>query len=105
METVEERRASDRAQPSSAGWTSKAILRPGYESALINVAKRGALIRARTRVLPGKRVDLQLLGDRGRQAVAGRVVRCRVFGLSPLLYEAAIELDQELDVGGKGSLG
>jgi hypothetical protein len=100
IEAVGERRANQRALPTAAGWTSKAILRPGHEITLVNVAKGGVLIQTRTRVLPGKRVDVQLLGDRGRQAVAGKVVRCRLLGLSPLSYEAAIALEEELAVEG-----
>lgn len=69
-------------------------MRPGREITVVNMTARGVLVRTPARVLPGKRVDLHLRGTGGRWSVGGRVVRCRIVALSPLCYEAAIELDE-----------
>lgn len=105
MEAAGERRARDRARPTMSAWTARAILRPGHEVTVVNIARGGLLIETRTRVLPGTRVDLQLLGDGGKQPAVGKVVRCRLLGLSPLRYEAAIELEEELMVRGEETHG
>lgn len=101
MDAGTDRRTSERASPAPAGWTPRAILRPGHAITLVNVAAGGVLIRTGARVLPGKRVDLQLLREGGKQAAGGRVVRCRVLGLGPLSYEAAIALEGKLTLGGE----
>lgn len=80
-------------------WAARATLRPGHEITIVNLAAGGVLIRTSTRVLPGKRVDLQLIGDGRRQSAAGKVLRCRVVDLSPMCYEAAIAVDEDLVVG------
>lgn len=99
MEAVAERRACVRVGPATTVWAPSATLRPGHELTIVNLAPHGVLVRTGTRILPGKRVDLQLIGGGTRHSAAGRVLRCRVVSLSPMCYEAAITLDETLAVG------
>lgn len=101
MEAVIERRASVRCAPATTLWAPNATLRPGHDITIVNLTTSGLLVRTRVRVLPGKRVDLQLTGEGKRHSAAGRVLRCRVAGLSPVCYEAAIAVDGGLAVGGQ----
>jgi hypothetical protein len=96
-----DRRSCARTPSAAFGVAPTATMRPGREITLVNVASRGLLIRSRARVLPGERVDLQLLGSSGRVVVSGRLLRCRIVDLSPLCHEAAIEMDESL--GGPGA--
>jgi hypothetical protein len=96
MDTIVERRSAPRVAAADTRWGSRAILRPGHEIKLLDVGPGGVSILSNTRVLPGKRVELQLGASNDRCVAAGRVVRCRVIDLGPPIYEAAIALDQPL---------
>lgn len=85
-----------RVPPSRTPWHDAALLRPGLEVRVINVSCGGALIESGNRMHPGTRTELQLSG-RIRQAVRGRIDRCRVTELDPIRYEGAIVFDQRLE--------
>jgi hypothetical protein len=101
---VGERRASVRVTPDLASWQALALLRPGREVRLINISERGALVQSQTSLKPKAAAELQLFGPM-RLQVNGRIQRCRVSSLAPLLYEGAIVFDEPvaiLDVAESG---
>jgi hypothetical protein len=79
-------------------------LRPGQAVVVINLSSGGALVESETRMAPGMRTELQLLGA-PRRTVRGRIERCRVARLAPLRYEGAIVFDQALELGAFGLSG
>lgn len=98
MEPAAERRSDARVAAGGTRWGDRAILRPGHEIRVLDVSATGVLIETAIRVLPGKRVDLQLTAAGGRCSASGRVVRCRVIKLGPLTHEAAIAFEQRLEL-------
>jgi hypothetical protein len=93
---VSERRAAERVGASDTPWHSTAVLRPGQDVELINLSPIGALIASPTRMKPGGRAELQLLGP-ARRLVRGRIERCRVTRLYPMRYEGVIVFEEPLD--------
>ena len=91
----EERRRTTRVPPEATPWEPAALLRPGVDVVLLNVSAGGALIESRTRISPGARTELQLLGA-VRRAVRGRIDRCAVSALNPVRYRGAIVFDEQL---------
>lgn len=85
--------------PEDGGWQRVAVLRPGHEVEVVNLAARGALLRSSARLKPGLRSELQLTGAR-RLAMRGRIDRARVIRLEPLRYEAAMLFDEPLALAG-----
>jgi hypothetical protein len=75
-----------------------ARLRPGRDITLINLSTGGALVESGSRLLPGTRVDLQLLGSGIRRVVRGRVLRCHVCALrgDGVLYRGAVMFEEHL---------
>ena len=98
-----DRRRERRHSSEHTGWKSEAVLRPGLLVRILNISSRGVLVQSPGRLRPGRMVELQLApleGDRG-PVVAGRVGRCRVVRLNPLLFHGVVVFDRPLDVAGR----
>jgi hypothetical protein len=91
-----ERRDAARVAPEDTPWRRSALLRPGQDILVVNLSVGGALVESATRMMPGTRTELQLIGST-RQVVRGRIERCRVARLEPLRYEGAIVFDERLE--------
>lgn len=91
-----ERRAVARVAPEHMSWPRVARLRPDQDILIVNLSAGGALVESATSLKPGSRADLQRPGAQ-RAIVRGRIARCRVIGIDPMLYEAAILFEQPLD--------
>jgi hypothetical protein len=104
LKSVGERRVSARVAPDHSSWEAMALLRPGREVRLINISEGGALVQSHTRINPKASAELQLFGA-ARLQVTGRIQRCRVASLTPLVYEGAIVFDEPLAVGGADEVG
>lgn len=63
---------------------------------LIDVASGGALVETEHRLLPGRRVELQLRSGAGTSTVSGRILRCHVARLTAegVMYRGAIGFDR-----------
>ena len=92
-----ERRRAPRLCPDRTQWSGTALLRPGREVHVINLSRGGALIESASRLAPGTRAELQLLGS-PRRLVCGRIDRCQVSALNPLCYRGAVVFDTALDL-------
>jgi hypothetical protein len=90
-----ERRARARVSPQRTSWPRAARLRPGQEVYILNISAGGALVESINRLKPGARIELHLLGP-ARCVVPGRIDRCRVIGIEPMLFEAAIAFEEPL---------
>lgn len=95
--TACERRVAARAAPEQTPWDREALLRPGQEVVLVNLSAGGALVESPTRLSPGARTELQLLGE-SKRLVRCRVERCRVTRLDPLRYQGAVVFEERLDL-------
>ena len=97
-----ERRAFRRATRDECRLVATVRLRPGREVELIDVSSGGALVEARSRLLPGTRVELQVLVLGTCRLVRGRVARCHVFAVSStagVTYRAGLVFDEPLELG------
>lgn len=96
-----DRRCATRLRPDESRWKPEAVLRPGLAVRLIDIGPRGALIESAARLRPGRRAELQLAahGTEQRELVTGRVERCHVSRLNPLLFRGAIAFEGCLDCG------
>ena len=94
-----ERRTAARVRPCETPWRGTAVLRPGLEVELIDLSPAGVLIASASRLKPGSRAELQLLGP-ARRLVRGWVSRCRITRLEPLRYEGAIVFDERIEWSG-----
>jgi len=74
-----------------------ARLRPGREVEVMDLSSGGARVHSLFRLLPGHDTELQLIGAASRRTLAGRVDRCRVCQVSPLVYEAVIVFHESHD--------
>jgi hypothetical protein len=92
-----DRRRAKRLPPAHTPWQALALLRPGQDVTLVNIGCGGALLESASRMLPGARADLQLIGT-PRCTVRGRIHRCQVTCLDPLRYRGAIVFDEPLDL-------
>ena len=92
-----DRRSASRVAPDCTMWPETALLRPGLDVVIINLSTGGALVESFGRLKPGARTELQLLG-RLRCVVGGCIARCRVIGLDPKRYEAAITFDERFEL-------
>lgn len=81
-----------------AGWHGDAVLRPGLLVRIVNVSASGVLLESPARLRPGRRVEVQLtaLDDAVRPLCAGRITRCAVTGISPMVFRGAVQFDQPL---------
>jgi hypothetical protein len=90
-----DRRSAPRLSPDRTSWLEIAILRPGKEVRVVNLSRGGALVESPTRILPGSRTELQLVGER-RRRVRGHIGRCVVSALNPVCYQAALIFEEQL---------
>lgn len=91
-----ERRATIRLRPADTSWRPDALLRPGQEVLVIDLSCGGALLESPSRMSPGARAELQLIGD-ARRLVRGRIDRCHVVRLDPLCYRGAMVFEHPLE--------
>ena len=91
-----DRRRGRRRTPDVAGWSGDAVLRPGLAVRIINIGPFGALVESAARLRPGRHAQLQLVvaGTDRKQTVPGRVERCHVIGLEPLVFHGAISFER-----------
>jgi hypothetical protein len=98
-DTLTERRRDARfRQPAIAG--TRALLRPGYAVALIDLSRGGALIEGPKPLRPGSRVHLQLITKRRAFGIAAHVVRCSVSSLDATVgvqYRGALKFDHRCE--------
>ncbi len=86
------------------GWVNRARIRPGRDVMLLDLSTGGARLEAAVRLLPGSRVELQLLTAEVPRVVACRVLRCWVSALSGedrIRYTAAVGFDTRLAIPGE----
>ena len=81
-----------------AGWQAEAVLRPGLLVRIVNISATGVLLESPARLRPGRRAELQLTAGDGetRPLCAGRITRCAVVGISPMVFRGAVALEQPL---------
>ena len=95
---IAERRDVRRMKADEAGWHEEAILRPGVLVRIINVSASGALLESSARLRPGRRAELQLTACAGeaRPLCTGRITRCAVAGLDPMVFRGAVQFEHPL---------
>jgi hypothetical protein len=98
MTDVSDRRRAHRRTPDVAGWSGHAVLRPGLAVRIINIGSFGALVETAARLRPGRSAELQLIaaGTDRKQVVTGRVERCQVITLKPLVFHGAIAFERSV---------
>jgi hypothetical protein len=70
-------------------------IRPGHRLTLMNVSARGALLEGACALRPGSQVEVLLDTPTGAKTIAGRVNRCVVAAIHPLMtYRAAVAFSQ-----------
>ena len=75
-------------------------LPPGREGVLLNLSPDGACLEVGSRLLPGARVEIQLVLPAWRWRGRAVVTRCRVSSLVPgggARYEAGVQLESRVD--------
>jgi hypothetical protein len=97
---TEERRREGRLAPDQTRLADAARLRPGFDVRVVDIAPRGVLIEAPTRLHIGTRVELALFtSETGtRLDMAGTVRRCHISKLSPLTYRGALEFHEPIEL-------
>lgn len=87
-----------------AGWSGDAVLRPGLFVRIVNIGPFGVLVESASRLRPGRLAELQLVvaGTDQKQVVAGRVERCHVIALEPLVFHGAIAFEDQCPSTGLG---
>lgn len=93
-----DRRTAPRVRPEPAGYHAQAILRPGHSVDVLNLARGGALVQCGSRLRPGAPTVLQVYRGRARLSLRGIISRCRVSQIAPLVYEAALQFDAQMDL-------
>jgi hypothetical protein len=90
-----------------AGWQEEAILRPGLAVRIVNISASGVLLESPARLRPGRRAEMQLTASSGnaRPLCAGRITRCAVTGISPMVFQGAVAFEHQLTVLGEGQKG
>ena len=94
-----ERRCECRLAGGGARWHARAVIRPGQPVTVINICCRAALVESAARLRPGAATEMQLAGASVRASMKGRLGRCYVAGLAPILYRGVLIFDQCLEVG------
>ena len=74
----------------------RGLLRPGYEVLVDAHGSDAVVVKSPTRMKPGTRTDLQLLGQ--RRILHGEIARCRISRLEPLCYEAIFIFHQSVEM-------
>ena len=87
-----ERRKARRVSAEEAGWQEEAVLRPGLLVRIVNLSAMGVLLESPARLRPGRRVEVQLTSSAGdaRPLCDGRITRCAVTGISPMVFRGAV---------------
>ena len=93
-----ERRGVRRVGAEEAGWHPEAVLRPGLLVRIVNISATGVLLESPARLGPGRRAELQLTASDGeaRPLYTGRITRCAVIGVSPLVFRGAVNFERPL---------
>ncbi len=83
-----------------AGWQADAVLRPGLLVHIVNISATGVLLESPARLRPGRRAELQLAARDGdaRSLCCGRITRCAVAGISPMVFRGAVDFEKPLSV-------
>jgi hypothetical protein len=91
-----------RRQPRRSGIGEHGIhsarVRPGIDARVLDVSAEGALIETAGRLLPGRRLILQLKFATGVVALRGAVLRCTVYHASVdrIAFHGALAFDRRL---------
>jgi hypothetical protein len=95
-----ERRQVRRVRAEEAGWHEEAVLRPGLLVRIVNISAGGVLLESPARLRPGRRAELQLTSSAGdvRPLCVGRITRCAVTGISPMVFLGAVHFEQPVTV-------
>ena len=95
-----ERRQVRRVRAEEAGWQEEAVLRPGLLVRIVNISGSGVLLESPARLRPGRRAELQLTSSAGdvRPLCVGRITRCAVTGISPMVFRGAVHFEHPLTV-------
>jgi hypothetical protein len=98
MTDAQDRRRARRRTPDVAGWAGDALLRPGLAVRILNIGPFGALVESTARLRPGRLAELQLVaaGTDRKHVVSGRVERCQVIALQPLVFHGAIAFERNV---------
>lgn len=82
------------SRPAREEWElgERGLLRPGHEVRVGSLSSNSVTVNSPTRLKPGTRTDLQLLGQ--RRILRGEIDQCRVSRLEPLCYEAVFIFHQ-----------
>ena len=93
-----ERRRHRRRPAEESGWKADAILRPGLLVHVLDISRDGAMLESPARLRPGRRADLQLTTLEGDSLpiIPGRITRCVVVRVSPIVFRGAIVFDDPL---------
>ena len=69
----------------------------GPEVKLINISRRGALIKSPEYIAPGSRISLQLVTAEAADTIKGRIIRCRKASMNENVsqYESVIAFTEE----------
>lgn len=94
-----ERRHQHRLPEGGPRFGARAMLRPGQSVVLVNLCRGGALVESGGRMRPGAPTELHLFGSGARVQVKGRVERCHVIRLDPVLYRGAIVFEEGVEIG------
>lgn len=97
---AEDRRGSPRLTPELTALSQTARMRPGVDVRVVDIGPKGVLIESPIRLHIGIPVELvfTINETEERLQAAGRVRRCQVSSLSPLVYRGALEFEEELSL-------
>jgi len=95
---VDERRRQPRRSGVNEHGIHSARVRPGIDARLLDISAEGASIETTYRLLPGRRLILQLKFATCAVAVRGSVLRCTVFQASVdrIAYRGALIFERRL---------
>ncbi len=98
LPAVDDRRRDARQVTASAHGVQRARVRPGIDVRLLDICAEGALIETAHRLLPGRRLELQLTFATGVVSMAGTVLRCSVShaSIDRIAYRGAIGFERRL---------
>jgi len=93
-----ERRRQRRRAAEESGWKGDAVLRPGLLVHVVDISQDGVLLESPARLRPGRRAELQLTTLEGdsHPIILGRITRCAVVGVSPIVFRGAMVFDDQL---------
>jgi hypothetical protein len=96
--SLPEKRRAGRVGAEDAGWLAEAVLRPGLLVHIVNISASGVLLESPARLRPGRRAELQLTARDGdaRPLCVGRITRCAVVGVSPMVFRGAVAFERPL---------